>query len=187
MNILKILDRILTVSLIVLLIVFIFVFNHTIVNGDSMKNTYETGNKLLINLVDRGYKRQDIVTVFSDDNGAGLIPNSINTIFQAYYNQRIILVKRVIAVGGEEIEMVDKKIIIYTQENPEGKVIEEPYAKIDWTCFGVSSMSDTSFSRRKIAENTFWLMGDNRGCSQDSRFYGSFKKESILGKVVLNF
>jgi signal peptidase I len=182
----KIFDIGFTTLLVVLLILFVFVFNHTVVSGDSMRNTYQTGDRLIINLVDRGYNRGDIVTVFADNNGAGLVPNSLNTIWQVFVSKRIILVKRVIGLPGEEIEMIDKKIIIYNSSYPKGKVIDEPYAKLDWICQASSALPEYSFVKQKIPDNTYWVMGDNRGCSQDSRFYKSFKKESILGKVALN-
>jgi signal peptidase I len=184
----KTLDRIITFILIALLILFVFIFNHTVVNGDSMRNTYQTGDKLLLNVMDRNFKRFDVVTVFSDNKGAGLLPNSINTIIQVFVNKRTILVKRVIALPGEEVEMIDKKVIIYNTTNPRGVVIDEPFAKTDWVCQnGSSSLPETSFVKQKVPEGNYWVMGDNRGCSQDSRFYKSFSKDSILGKVILKF
>jgi signal peptidase I len=183
----KILDKVVTTLLVGLLLLFIFVVNHTVVNGDSMRNTYQTGDKLLLNVADRDFKRTDIVTVFADNQGAGWVPNSVNTIYQVYMNKRIILVKRVIGLPGEEIEMIDKKVIIYNTTYPKGIVLEESYAKLDWVCQLGSPIPTTSFTKTKIPDNTYWVMGDNRGCSQDSRFYKSFDKNSILGKVILKF
>lgn len=182
----KIFDRAFTILLLILLVTFLFVINHTVVNGDSMRNTYQTGDRLFLNLVDRDFKRGEIVTVFSDNKGAGFIPNSINTIIQVYSGKRVILVKRVIGLPGEEIEMIDKKIIIYNKENPKGKLIDESkYAKLDWVCQNGASNPEISFAKYKIPDGTYFVMGDNRGCSQDSRYYKSFNKDSILGKVIL--
>jgi signal peptidase I len=182
----KLFDKAFTFLLLALLITFLFIINHTVVNGDSMRNTYQTGDRLFLNLVDRNYNRGDIVTVFNDNKGAGFIPNSINTIVQVYGGKRVILVKRVIGLPGEEIEMIDKKIIIYNKENPKGVLInEDKYAKLDWICSNGSSNPELSFSKYKIPEGSYFVMGDNRGCSQDSRYYKAFAKESILGKVIL--
>jgi signal peptidase I len=182
----KLFDKAFTFLLLALLITFLFIINHTVVNGDSMRNTYQTGDRLFLNLVDRNYNRGDIVTVFNDNKGAGFIPNSINTIVQVYGGKRVILVKRVIGLPGEEIEMIDKKIIIYNKENPKGVLInEDKYAKLDWVCVNNSSNPELSFNKYKIPEGSYYVMGDNRGCSQDSRYYKAFSKESILGKVIL--
>lgn len=183
----KIIDRSVTALLFLLCLVILFVFNHTQVNGDSMRNTYQTYDRLLLNLVDRNFKRGDIVTVFADNQGAGFIPNSINTIYQVFYKGRIVLVKRVIAIAGDEIQMIDKRIILYNSANPQGVIIEEPYAKNDWICQNSSPNPDFSFKKTTIPEGHVFVMGDNRGCSQDSRYYGPFKKESILGKVINKF
>jgi signal peptidase I len=181
----KIFDTVFTGFLIVLLVMLVFVFNHTVVNGDSMRNTYQTGDRLVINLVDRNFARGEIVTVFSDNKGAGFIPNSLNTIWQVFIGQRTILVKRVIGLPGEEIEIIDKKVVIYNSNYPKGFVLEEKYAKNDWICKQGAPLPETSYAKYKIPENSYFVMGDNRGCSQDSRFYKAFSKESILGKVVL--
>ncbi len=183
----KFYDRAFTVLLIITCIIILFVFNHTVVSGDSMRNTYQTGDRLILNLIDRNYNRSDIVTVFSDNGGAGQIPNSLNTVYQVLVNKRTVLVKRVIGLPGEEIEMVDKKIILYNSKYPQGYILEEPYAKNDWICNNSQPNPDYSFSKKKIPEGSFFVMGDNRGCSQDSRYYGAFKRESILGRVVNKF
>jgi signal peptidase I len=183
----KILDKAFTVLLVIICGIILFVFNHTVVQGDSMKNSFQTGDRLILNLVDRNYTRGDVVTVFSDNSGAGLLPNSLNTVYQVIINKRIVLVKRVVAMPGEEVEMVDKKIIIYNSKYPQGYILDEPYAKNDWLCNNSQPNPDLSFAKKKVPEGSYFVMGDNRGCSQDSRYYGPFKKESILGKVVNKF
>ncbi|MGL4758746.1 MAG: signal peptidase I [Patescibacteria group bacterium] len=181
---LKIFDSLFTVFLISLCFVILFVFNHTMVNGDSMKNTYQTSDRLVLDLVTREYKRGDIITVFADKKGSGFIPNALNTIYQVYVNGRTVIVKRVVALPGEEVEMIDKNVFVYNKDNPQGFRLDEPYARNEWTCVNSAPNKDTFFSKRKVPEGEYFVLGDNRGCSQDSRYYGTFKRDTILGKVV---
>jgi signal peptidase I len=203
----KILDYVILIVLSLVSIILLFCLNMTMVDGISMANTYKTGDFLVLDIISRKFERGDIITVFNDNKDLGFpISNSINTLFQVRKREgveeckeigemvktkceRIILVKRVIAVGGEEIEMNEKKITVFNDKNPNGIILEEPYAKNDWLCAFDSGdvrqgSAMSSFPRKKIPNGEFFVMGDNRGCSQDSRYYGSFKERSMLGKVI---
>jgi signal peptidase I len=79
--------------------------------------------------------------------------------------------KRVIAVGGSTIEIKGGKV--YVDDRP----ITEPYVQ--------SSIDNTyrSLSKRLVPENSFFVMGDNRDGSEDSRDYGAIPRERIIGKL----
>jgi signal peptidase I len=180
--------------LLALMIAFIavFVLNTTNVDGISMENTFHDKDKLITDIFTRNYNRQDIVILFEDNKGQGfVVPNLINTLFQVSSLNRMLYVKRIIGLPGESIEMKDKNIIIYNTENPQGLVLKESYAKNDWLCttYGSTSKSgnSTDFAKQVIKNDSFFVMGDNRGCSKDSRIIGQIKKDSILGKVIYRF
>ena len=84
------------------------------------------------------------------------------------------MVKRVIGLPGEEIQIVDSKIYI------NGEEIEDRY------CDG-NFESGSASSTIKINDNEYFVMGDNRHLSQDSRFeyVGNIKRSDILGKAWL--
>ena len=82
-------------------------------------------------------------------------------------------IKRIIALPGDVIELRGKQLFINYNE------VQEPFAK--YVKGGVRS-----YSREAVPENSYFLMGDNRDQSKDSRYYRSpfVPREHILGKVI---
>lgn len=78
-------------------------------------------------------------------------------------------VKRIVATGGETVEL--RKGILYV----DGKKIDERYAVNDTGDFGPV----------EVPEGTLFCMGDNRGNSRDSRFWGTVPVRSVIGRVFL--
>ncbi|HEX9063200.1 MAG TPA: signal peptidase I, partial [Clostridia bacterium] len=80
------------------------------------------------------------------------------------------LIKRVIAVPGETIDIKEGKVYI------DGKVLDEPYAK------GITE-AKTITMPYKVKPNSIFVMGDNRENSMDSRMFGAVNYSSIDGKA----
>lgn len=82
------------------------------------------------------------------------------------------IIKRVIGLPGEEIQIIDSRIYI------NGEEIEDKYHK---GSFESGAASQTI----KIGEDEYFVMGDNRNLSQDSRFeyVGNVKREDIIGRA----
>ena len=76
------------------------------------------------------------------------------------------LIKRVIGLPGEEIEYKDNKLYV------NGKLVKDKYGKKPTKDFKV-----------KVPKGHYYVLGDNRTNSLDSRYFGSFKKKDILGKT----
>lgn len=81
------------------------------------------------------------------------------------------LIKRVIAVGGDEIEIVGNQVVV------NGNPLHEPYLA------GEVNMAD--MSPRQIPEGQVWVMGDNRDASSDSRVFGPIEESAVVGEAVL--
>ena len=79
--------------------------------------------------------------------------------------------KRIVAVGGSTIEIERGEVYV------DGKRLLEPYVR--------SSIKNTyrSLSKRLIPTNSFFVMGDNRDGSEDSRDYGAIPRAQIIGKL----
>jgi signal peptidase I len=80
------------------------------------------------------------------------------------------LIKRVVAVGGETIEVRDNQVFI------DGVPLDEPYVQP-----GVA-MGD--FGPRAIGPDELFMMGDNRNESSDGRVFGPIPRDDVIGKAV---
>ena len=80
--------------------------------------------------------------------------------------KREYLIKRVIGLSGEEIEYKDNKLYV------NGKLVKDKYGN-----------GKTKDFKVKVPKGSYYVLGDNRNNSLDSRYFGSFKKKKILGKT----
>ncbi len=81
--------------------------------------------------------------------------------------------KRVIGLPGERVKVEGEKIIIYNDLHPQGMVMEELY--LDEQTPGSITIT--------LQENEYFVLGDNRDASYDSRRFGAIKKDTITGRV----
>ena len=80
------------------------------------------------------------------------------------------LIKRVIALPGETIEYKENKLYI------DEKYVEEKFLK---------DVNTTDFGPITLKDDEYFVLGDNRENSSDSRTYGTFNKSDFIGKVNL--
>lgn len=83
-------------------------------------------------------------------------------------------IKRVIAFPGETVEITDGKVIISTSNCPNGCVLREEYITDEIT---------TGKKRVTLAADEYYVMGDNRDESLDSRSFGPITRDHIVGRV----
>ncbi len=95
-------------------------------------------------------------------------------------------IKRVIGLPGETLEVRDKRVYI------NGKKLDEPYVHFLEPPQGSSNYSEvTSYDLRErygpvtIPANEYFVMGDNRDNSQDSRYWGMLPRDDVKGRAVL--
>lgn len=79
-----------------------------------------------------------------------------------------LIIKRVIGLPGEEIEYIDDELYV------NGKKVDDPYGS-----------NVTENFKVKVPKNKYYVLGDNRGNSMDSRYFGPFSKKEIKGKTKL--
>lgn len=76
------------------------------------------------------------------------------------------IIKRVIGLPGEEVEYKDNKLYI------NGKLVKDKYGN-----------GDTNDFKVVVPKDSYFVLGDNREDSLDSRYYGAFNKKKVLGKT----
>ncbi|MCD8316406.1 MAG: signal peptidase I [Eggerthellaceae bacterium] len=89
------------------------------------------------------------------------------------------LIKRVIAVEGQTIDLIDGSVYIDGVELDEPYTLGKPTYPLT-TAYGVEITYPYT-----VPEGEMWVMGDNRTNSQDSRYFGAVPMDSVTGKAVL--
>ena len=135
-----------------------FVFRHSIVDGDSMNRTLFDGEHLIIS---------DLF--YTPDYGDIIVFEDYST------NLRKPLIKRVIALGGDEVRIDGNSVYV------NGELLEEDYVYMQFNNYGGTNLTLT------VPEGELFVMGDNRCNSTDSRMFGTIKESTVLGKVILRF
>ena len=138
------------------------------VSGDSMNNTLHDGQTLWINKFDRHYDRFDII-VFRHGK-------SVDADVNATGDEN--LIKRVIGLPGETVR-IDEKGKIYIS----GVELDEDYGK--------ETIEDPGRAVKevKLADDEYFVLGDNRNDSLDSRYaeVSNVKKSDIIGKLFKKY
>jgi len=86
-------------------------------------------------------------------------------------------IKRIIALPGEKVEMKDGKVIVYTADDKRVE-LDESYLDEGTETFATT---DTLI---EVGEDEYFLLGDNRNHSKDSRSFGVVKQSFIVGRVL---
>ena len=170
-------STIITVFVIVLL--FTYLLHPVNVVGSSMVPTLNDSDKVFMSTIVGGYSYGDIIII---ENDASYLKEPLTgQLYEAssgQLNERII--KRVIACGGQVID-IDFET---GQVSVDGKVLDEPYIN------EITRNNDGAFQYPlEIPEGYYFVMGDNRNHSSDSRkqLVGLIKKEQIYGKAVMRY
>lgn len=97
-------------------------------------------------------------------------------VFKYPENPKEYFLKRIIGLPGERVKVSEGKITIYNAEHPEGVILDEPYLPDDLLTSG-----DKTFV--PLTEDQYFVMGDNRPNSYDSRRFGAVDKSLVVGRV----
>ena len=155
--------KILLISFVIVIPIRYFIVQPFIVRGASMEPTF----------MDREYLIIDEASYYFREPARG---ESI--VFRYPRDPRQYFIKRIIGLPGERVEISEGKVKIYNVEHPTGFVLEEPY---------LSEMNRETRPAENVqlGKDDYFVMGDNRIASSDSRVWGTLKREYITGRTLL--
>ncbi len=158
------LAKILILSLIIIIPIRFLVFQPFIVSGSSMEPNFHHGDYLVIDEISYRFRepsRGDVVVLRPPDQ-----PNDF-------------FIKRIIGLPEEKIVFTNGKVKVYAPNDTEGTVLPEDYLRAGTR---TNVLRDQTV---KLGSGQYYLLGDNRQASSDSRVWGPLPRQEIVGKVWL--
>lgn len=152
--------RFVFVALIIVVPIRFFVAQPFVVSGSSMYPTFTNGDYLIVDELSYHLgkpERNDVV------------------IFRYPKDPKKFFIKRIIGLPGETVNINGSIITITNKENMDGFVLIQDYIKN-------TSSNNIHF---ELKDNEYYVMGDNRSASSDSRYWGAVPSENIIGKAFL--
>lgn len=149
-------------ALVIVLPIRWFVFSSFIVSGNSMVPTFQNANYLIIDKISYRFsdpKRYDVV------------------VFRYPNNQTLFYIKRIIGLPGETIDVKSLKneVTVTNKEHPNGFKLDQSFIK---NIGGIDK-------HLELKDDEYFVMGDNRGASSDSRYWGAVKRSLLTGRALL--
>ena len=152
--------------------------------SESMVPTLEIGQRVLVDRVTKNfsdYDRDDVL-VFKPPAGADTNSCGVRHSPEAACPRPTAdrsdtnFIKRVVGVGGDRLSVRGGRVYI------NGKGLKEPYARLDDTCPICNLPREIT-----IPKGYYFMMGDNRGASADSREWGPIPKDWVIGQAFATY
>jgi signal peptidase I len=156
--------KVVAISLAIIIPVRYFLIQPFYVKGASMEPSFYDKEYLIIDEISYRFntpERGDII------------------VFRYPRNPEEYFIKRIIGLPGEKVEIQDGSVYVYNKENPLGLKLEEPYLAADQKTY---SLSEEPIA---LSDSEYYVLGDNRNASKDSRSFGPVDKKLITGRVLL--
>ncbi len=149
------------ISLAIVVPVRFFIAQPFIVSGSSMVPTFENNQYLIVDELSYrlGDPKRDDVVVFR-------YPNDTTKFF----------IKRIIGLPNETVDIRGSAITITNSEHPDGFVIDQPF---------IVSPTTSDNIHFELKADEYFVMGDNRNASSDSRYWGAVPRKLLVGRALL--
>ncbi|MGJ3238378.1 MAG: signal peptidase I [Anaerolineae bacterium] len=148
--------------IVVVTVLFDMAVPRSLVDGSSMQPTFEDTERLIVSRVH--------YLAMRPDRGDIVVFNSVNP-----NEPDVMLIKRVLGMPGETVEFRDQRLYI------NGVLFDEPYTAETCTEFRCPD------SITELGSDEYYVLGDNRNVSQDSRRFGAIPIDNVVGRVVFRY
>ena len=151
------------IAVVSVLIIRTFLVQPFLVSGASMEPNFHNGDYLLIDELSYRFREPERGEVI---------------VFHYPNDEKYYYIKRIIGLPGEELEFKNGKITVFNEDFSKGMTLMEKY---------IPFYEETTSANQKIkvGENEYFVLGDNRDFSFDSRSWGAVKESEIIGAVRL--
>ncbi len=152
--------RFAVIAMAIVIPIRMFIAQPFIVDGSSMFPTFENGQYLIVDEISYRLEnpQRDDVIVFR-------YPNDPSKFF----------IKRIIGLPNETVDIKGNTVIVTNKNHPEGLILNQSF---------VENVSDNN-THFELKNDEYFVMGDNRSASSDSRYWGAVPKKLLIGKVFL--
>jgi signal peptidase I len=152
-----------------------FVADPFVVSGLSMFPTFNNGDYLIVDQLsyELGNPQRDDVVVFQYPLDPKNNPD--RNFFARFFDPGKYFIKRVIGLPGETVDINGSAVTITNAEHPAGFTLDEPF---------VQNLSNNDM-HIVLKSDEYFVMGDNRSGSSDSRYWGPVKRNFFTGKALI--
>ena len=154
--------KVVLISLAIILPIRYYLIQPFFVKGASMELNFKNGDYLLVDEISyrfRPAQRGEVI------------------VFRYPYDTTQFFIKRIIGLPGETIEIRGNSVNIYNRDYPKGLVLNEKYLSSFQKTLGDEVL--------KLKDDEYFVMGDNRLQSSDSRRWGPLEKKFITGRTLI--
>lgn len=149
------------IALLIVVPIRVFIAQPFIVSGSSMVPTFTNRDYLIVDEISYRFeepKRGDVI------------------VFRYPKDPSKFFIKRVIGLPGETVSINSGTVTIKNTTNPDGFTLDEPYIK---------STTEQGIAPTTLGDGEFFVMGDNRNASSDSRSWGLLPEKNIVGRALV--
>lgn len=156
-------------TLVIVIPVRLFLANPFKVEGSSMEPTYFNKEYLIVDEISYRFhepKRGEVV------------------VFHPPTDPSKYFIKRVIGLPGETVELINGEVKIYNKQHPTGWILSES-SYLDMSDYTNDEKTAITMRPMTIGENEYFVLGDNRRASYDSRYFGPVAQSALIGRAWL--
>lgn len=154
--------KVVVISLVIIVPVRYFLIKPFYVKGASMEPNFYDHEYLIINEISYRFDKPE---------------RGDTVVFRYPFDLSQYFIKRIIGLPGEKIKIAEGKVTIFNQANPQGAELQEDYL--------LPAMKTLGDVEVELSQTEYYVLGDNRIASLDSRAFGPVPRQDIIGKTLV--